>query len=106
MITLAARITEDMTPEEMTDAIYRHFEVGQSCAIRGMYGEVALGQIVIDRIRDIDLNENTVLRANGQRRRKIKVWPNSVGGYVAHKIFKWAVVYNDKIPKYTIWRVQ
>ena len=106
MITIAARISEDMTYEEITEVIYRKFEVGQSCSIRGMYGDIPLGQVVINRIRDIDLIENTDLRTNGQRRRKIKIPPNSVGGYVAHKIFKWAVVYNEGIPKYTIWRYQ
>lgn len=93
------------------DKIYREFTVGQSCCIGGIdYLESerrteSRGEMVVKELERLDKLEN--LRPMGKKMtRKRKKIPNSIGGYVAHKIFRYSHKFVDSDMKYTIWRVQ
>ena len=90
--------------------IFNYFAVNQSTTIVGWFdtGESfeKLGDMVLDEIRVLDKAENVVRnRANGSRRKR-KLLPNSIGGYVAHKIFRYKYETINSKPHITIWRVQ
>lgn len=105
------RITAEMTAGEMADAIFYKFEINQSCLIKGfvMDGEQLFpkGDVVLEMLERIDSKQN--MMENGQAsgmRRKRKKLPDSIGGYVAHKIFRFKKETIDREYRVTIWRVQ
>lgn len=90
--------------------IYEEFKVDQSTCVDGFETKVggrveSRGECVLKCLEQLDERDNTY--ENGDKRRRKRVKPmNTIGGYVAHKIFKWAKVITDEGPKYTIWRIQ
>lgn len=87
--------------------IWNDFEVFQSCTIKGfveIWSEEIQpkGYLVVEELRRLDMRDNT--KFDGRRRRRKKViLPNTVGGQVAHKIFKYK---SDENQTYVIWRIQ
>lgn len=107
------QIYDTDTVKECADKIFNHFEVGQSCSIYGVevietpdrWKPFAKGELVWKELEVLDFAENTVRRKGKKNARKRKLLPNSIGGYVAHKIFQHKHYGGDN-PKYVIWRVQ
>ena len=110
------RIYDTDTPAEMAYKIYEEFIVLQSCKISGwMEGEPKNGcrtvypkaDFVIDEIMRRDFEDNCHRsKTDGRARRKQRMMPNQIGGYLAQKAFRWQKVMNDGLPVYTIWRIQ
>lgn len=104
------RVLDSDNYEEMAEKIYKYFEVNQSCAINGwVVGEEDLwekGFMVCEKLREFDRLENIKIPKSGRPSRRRRVIPDSIGGYLAHKIFKFKRVVNDNKPKWTIWRLQ
>lgn len=102
----AVRIFETDTYGEMSNKIFYQFEVGQNCTIKGFVydGEMAFpkGELVIKCLEELDLHENV---GTGNRRKRVKP-PQSIGGFVAQKIFRWDKTTRDGKPIYSIWRMQ
>ena len=91
----------------MATKIYFNFEVNQSCTVRGFIkfedGDVKpKGEMVLDQIRLFDTADN--VDKHGRRKRK-KV-ENSIGDFVASKIFCFDKRIHDKKIIYQIWRKQ
>ena len=92
--------------EDIAYTIFHEFKIEQSCGIVGwitVRDEVKpLGELVVEELRKLDSIHNT---SDGKRRHR-KVLPDSIGGFVAQKIFKFKKVKDNNHYKYTIWRVQ
>lgn len=87
--------------------IYFKMGVLESVAITGFHYEgIRLepkGDKVLEELRKLDIRDNVNPEAIGRTpRRKRKILPNSIGGYVAQKIFRFKIDQD----KTTIWRVQ
>lgn len=96
---------------ETARKIFYKFELNQSCTILGWVDDEVQpkGELVLDEIKRLDKAENFVGRASGGKMiRKRKIEPDSIGDYVAGKIFKWkkVVITDTSELKYTIWRKQ
>jgi len=104
------RIYDTDTLHEMASKIYDKFEVMQSFSISGFVntGEKLepKGKIVLDYIDRLYKTDNVMITSDGKEKKKYKFEKDSVGGPIAHKIFKWNVRVVDKEPRYTIWRLQ
>lgn len=94
----------------MAKTIFNHFIVGQSTKVIGTLIEDTpagkrlkeKGEAVIEYLDWLDKQENF----NKDGKRKRTRIPDSIGGFVAHKIFRYKrVISNDEV-KYTIWRMQ
>lgn len=109
------RIYDSDSWKETAKKIYNDMPVGVSCSVQGMIEEVSdegkllsvksKAELVIAELRRLDRLEN--LRSMGKKMtRKRVVLPDSIGGYVAHKIFRFSHKIVDSDVRYTIWRVQ
>lgn len=110
------RVYAEDTPLEMAEKIYHGFEVNNSCSILGYvlvgddtndFNPVPKGKVVCDELRQLDRIDNY---ERGNRRKRL-ILPNTIGGYVAQKIFKYhheMITMEDgkENVKYTIWRIQ
>lgn len=91
-------------------AIFDDFELNQSCTIKGFEkgpnGRLEIrGENIIKLLEDMDARSNMCKNGNRIRRKRVKP-PNTVGGYVAQKIFKYHHDIIDSEPRTTIWRIQ
>jgi len=100
---------ENASVQEIARNIYFKFELGQSCKITGMlqqgeYDWVPRGVLVLQELRRLDRSENCDVK--GRRYKKVR--PNSIGGYVAQKMF----IYKHESDEHgltdvvRVWRVQ
>jgi len=103
-------VTETDTPRIIAKKIYDRLSVGESTTIHGwMINEVSqqlspTGDLVLEELRYWDEVDHI---SDGKRKQRVyKYEPNSIGGPIAHKIFKWNKVFVDKKPRVTIWRIQ
>lgn len=89
--------------------IWNNFEVNQSCKVTGFENDgltlVPKGEMVINELTRIDLYTNTTTDGRG-RRRMVRPKGKSIGGYIAHKIFRWEKKIIDSEMVFTIWRYQ
>lgn len=93
---------------EVAQKIYDDLEVNQSCVITGFITlddeEVyTKGELVIKELTKLYYDNAMYNNGGGRMRMKQRRIPGSIGGYVAHKIWRFQIT--DKT-KYTIWRVQ
>ena len=90
----------------MAEKIYHHFQLNQSCTIRGIAivdkDPYPKGKMVLYEIEQLDKKLNY---KNGKRRKRVKP-PNSVGDFIAGKIFRYEERIQDKKIVYLIWRKQ
>lgn len=105
------RIYDTDTLHEMASKIYEKFEVMQSFCISGFVISdndklIAKGKIILDYIERRYKEENVSISSDGKEKKKYKFEKDSIGGPIAHKIFKWNIRVIDKEPRYTIWRLQ
>lgn len=105
------RIMDGDTYLTIAFKVFNHFEIGQSCTIRGVTNlggthVEATSKLVLKEISDMDIRENIHLARDGRSRRKRKAVPNSIGDYLAHKIFKYEEKIMEGVPVATIWRIQ
>lgn len=103
------RILESEDYYDMAQKIFYQFEVNQSCTIGGWVvsddDAIEKGEMVCNELRRLDTQENVCSTAKKPYRKR-KIIPDSIGGYMAHKIFKYKRVILDNRPKWTIWRLQ
>lgn len=106
-MSMVIRIYDSDTIEEIVFKIYYDFDVMASCKISGFVMHEGLkklipkGELVIEELRKLDLQENI-----SEGKRKYKYKKDSVGGPIAHKIFVWEKRVVDQEVRYTIWRYQ
>ena len=103
------RILATDTIKEIASKIYYGFELHQSCGIDGFEmadGDlVTKGSLVVRELTLLDLADNT--EATGKKiRRKRVMMPNSIGGFVAQKIFRYEEREHLGTIRVTIWRIQ
>ena len=102
-------VLEDDNPVTIAHKIFNDFILRQNCTIKGYIdtpnGVERKGDLVLNELRELDMKANFI-RINSKARRKRKLIPNSIGGYVAHKIFKFEYRDLNHIPHVTIWRLQ
>ncbi len=104
---IRTRIYAEDSVEVTAQKIFDGFILGQSCTIEGWTDTAGLskGQAVLDRLTRLDRTNN--MRQQGKKMARTYIYPkDSVGGSLAHKIFRY-----KKIPKfdevvYQIWRMQ
>lgn len=100
-------LTKEHSVKESAGIIFEHFIIGQSCTITGYIeredGFWSKGELVIEELKRLDLLNNCNQDTKGKFRRKRKILPDTIGGYVAQKIFKFKIT---ELTKYTIWRIQ
>lgn len=106
-LTKAVRIYETDDYLTMAEKIYYHFEVNQSCTIKGFVIDenqepIPKGKMVLDQIDKLDRAENY---GTNSRRKRVKP-QNSIGDFVAGKIFKWEERTQDHKIIFLIWRLQ
>lgn len=92
---------------EIADWLFSdEFILNQSCSVTG-YFEITGGRLCAKGERVLEILEGLDLRRNCDkgRRKRVKL-PNTVGGFVAQKIWKWKMKIVDQEPRYTIWRIQ
>lgn len=104
------------TWKQVADKIWSDgFVVDQSCSVFGIElykGEAwGKGELVIKELERLDAAQNVIKTANGKNMRKRKKIEGSIGGYIAHKIFRFKEHrIKDEIKgntvKMNIWRVQ
>lgn len=103
------RVYDNETVQEIAYKIYQSFEIFQSCKVTGFIQDgrrmEAKGELVLKEIDRLDRLDN-VRKMGEKMTRKRKKPPNTVGGYVAHKIFQWEKNIVDNEVRYTIWRIQ
>lgn len=105
----AVRIYETDDYMTMAEKIYKDFEVNQSCTVKGFIVDekrdevIPKGKLVLDHIKLLDTDEH--VGKSGLRRKRVKP-VNSIGDYVAGKIFKWEERIKDRKIIYLIWRMQ
>lgn len=106
------RILPEDNYVDVAQKIFNHFKLNQSCIVFGFVKDEEKkqlydkGNMVLELLREYDAKHNTTNNGDGRIRRKRKIIPNSIGGYVAQKIFCYEQVVHDGIPKTRIWRVQ
>lgn len=93
----------------MAQKIYDTFDVNHSCTIKGLVVDrdtqevFPKGELVLEQINKLDIAENYDKR--GKRRKRVKP-KDSIGDFVAGKIFKYEKRIKDKKIIYLIWRIQ
>lgn len=91
--------------------IYNHFEVFQSCAVTGFVHDPDLmqsyekGKLVYDQLVKLDQMDNTKFFGD-KLIRKHKRPADCIGGYTAHKQFRFKRVKLENDFKWTFWRIQ
>ena len=103
------KVYDTDTPEQIAKKIFNNFEVMQSCTITGYVisgGESFIkGELVINELYSLDKLHN--LRQQGNKMaRKRKRLKDSIGGYVADKIFRYKKTIDGSNVRYNIWRYQ
>ena len=93
------------------------FVVDQSCSIFGIEfykGDAwGKGELVVKELERLDKDKNVMIGASGKKMRKRKFIPGSIGGYIAHKIFRYKehriidpTGVKGNTVKMNIWRAQ
>jgi len=92
---------------ECARKIFYQFDVNQSCTIVGWVDEEIKpkGQLILDEIARLDKAENFKSQGKKMIRRR-KVAPDSIGDYVAGKIFRFKSQIQGNEVKFVIWRMQ
>lgn len=120
---MPAIVLESDNYEITAKKIYYEFELNQSCTVIGWMSDdpeieggeglyqrvqkvVAKADEVLKELERIDNLENVRPCGAKKMTRKRKKLPNTIGGYVAHKIFKYNRVLSDGHVRVTIWRIQ
>lgn len=114
---MGTRILTDDNYLQIAHKIFYEFDVLQSCRIDGwleitgldgkIVGTKPKGEWVLEQLKILDDSENIAIRpGDGRKRRKRVVLPNTIGGYVAHKIFGFKEEIINAVPKISIWRIQ
>lgn len=97
-------------PKDVAHRIFHHFELLDSCTVYDfdydIDGELyERGEIVKKHLERLDSFHN--LKPGGEKMVRKRHRPkNSIGGWVAHKIFKYQRVLDGGRPKWTFWRFQ
>lgn len=107
------RILAEDSIYEMARKIFNNFTIHQSCTIIGWIQDeknkraIPKGDLVIQELIEMDKKENCQTRpGDGRIRRKRVMLPDTIGGYVAQKIFQYKRNIVDSEPRISIWRIQ
>lgn len=100
-------VRPEMDAEEMAYTIFYGMEVMASCKILGIEQDNGRwkpkGEIVCDLLWKYDRIHNVKNNSESRIKRKPS---NSIGGYLADKIFRFKIDVLETDVKYTIWRIQ
>ncbi len=106
-------ILHEDTVHQIAYKIFEGFELHQSCTITGYLLDeerklvLYKGEEVLRVLRKMDEDVNTNRPSGDKRiRRRRIVLPDSIGGYVAQKIFRYKKTVLDDEHRWSIWRVQ
>lgn len=106
-----ANINELDSPYLIADALFNDFELLQSCTITGFQKDKdgrleRRGEVILKILDNLDKSSNMQTGGDKRPRRKRVKPPNTIGGYVAQKIWKYKHEIIDSEPRTTIWRIQ
>ena len=99
------------TPAEIAKEIFYTFEVNQSVTISGFIEDehdmtvITKGEQVLKCLKDLDTAENYGYEGRKMRRKRVML-ENTIGGFVAQKIFKYKNEKRGNNIAYIIWRLQ
>lgn len=107
---LIIQVFEDDDYLDTAKKIYEKFIVLQSCKVKGLIldGRIAFekGALVAKEIKRLDELDNVKFHGEKMVRRH-KRPPDCIGGYLAHKTFRFKrVIEENGEPVYTFWRIQ
>lgn len=108
---MATRVFDTDTWFETGQKCFYAMDVHQIVVVKGLerideHTILEKGKLVLEELERLDKLENFNNIGAGRMRRK-KVKPvNTIGGELAHKIFKWKREVIENEPRYTIWRLQ
>lgn len=107
------QVLHDDSPYETARKIFEEFELHQSCTITGTLIDEEKrtaffkGELVLKELKIMDECQNTNRPAGDKRlRRKRVILEDSIGGYVAQKIFRFKKTVLDGETRWSIWRFQ
>jgi len=107
---MAARIYSTDEPVHIGEKIYKMFDVHDLCIVTGLWDSKVKGELVLKEIRRLDILDNVKPDSSGAKIRRSKKVPDSIGGPLAQKIFRYKIEGDAKLEpdkvKYTIWRLQ
>lgn len=107
METTEKYVRPEMTAEEMAHVIFYNMDMLVSCKIEGVENYNGKwkpkGEIVCDLLWEYDRKHNVRTKSDTRIKRKP---PQSIGGYLADKIFRWKYEVTETDIKYSIWRIQ
>lgn len=105
------QLLETGTIADIAREIFYNFEINQSATISGFVTNVdtmeifTRGEKIIENLERLDVTENFRNEGKRMRRKQVKL-PNTVGGFVAQKAFKWSSEKRGNTVIYRIWRIQ
>lgn len=107
---LVVQVFEDDDYLDTARKIYEKFIVNQSCKIKGFVFEGRIvhekGAMVAKEIKRLDELDNVKFHGEKMVRRH-KRPPDCIGGYLAHKTFRFKrVIEEGGQAAYTFWRIQ
>lgn len=104
-------MNSSMTTAEIAREIFYEFEINQSCTIGGFVTnpgneEVKIrGEVVLECLRQLDVIENFGIEGKKTRRKRVQL-KDTIGGFVAQRIFKYKNEKRGDEIIYKIWRIQ
>lgn len=113
LIVYICCMNDNSTSLEIANEIFHHFELNQSCTIRGFAllkekeGVIPKGEMVCRFLEELDVAHNFT-RVSGRvkpRRKRVKL-DDTIGGFVAQKIFRFKKEQRGDEIIYKIWRIQ
>lgn len=106
------RILPDDSVQEIARKIFYGFELNQSCIVRGYVEDskteevFSKGELVLKELERMDMLDNTYIASDKRPRRKRVKPPNTIGGFVAQKIFTYKQETRNSNVCISIWRTQ
>lgn len=102
------RIDDMDTARDMAEKIYNNFKVGDFYVVKGW---VIKGETLVDKGENVItwiqyFYEQEHYKPSGRERIFKYEYKKTIGGPLAHPIFKWERTIRDKEPHYQIWRAQ
>ena len=106
------KIYDTDTVADIATKIFEKFDVHNSVTIFGFLLDESTehlapkGELVWNELEKMDFNLNCRMSQDAKKLRNYKWAKDSIGGPIAHKIFRKDVKIIDNQPRWTIWRTQ
>lgn len=104
-------VKDEDSIQDIARKIFNDFELNQSCTVRGFIEQddelIPKGLMVVKELERLDVAKNwyTAPGESRKRRKRLKL-ANTIGGFVAQKIFRYEQKIVNKDMRYSFWRIQ